>query len=89
MVHRRLGRSNLLVSPIGFGAFKIGRNEGIKYPQGYELPDEKESLLPSASIQVRNIATTTAATAAMTSQDFLLMGRVGQNRPFDIVVVGE
>jgi aryl-alcohol dehydrogenase-like predicted oxidoreductase len=40
VVHRRLGRSGLTVSPIGFGAFKIGRNEGIKYPQGYDLPDE-------------------------------------------------
>ena len=28
------------MSPIGFGAFKIGRNEGIKYPQGYDLPDD-------------------------------------------------
>ncbi len=42
MVHRRLGRSGLLVSPIGFGAFKIGRNRGIKYAQGYPLPDEDE-----------------------------------------------
>jgi aryl-alcohol dehydrogenase-like predicted oxidoreductase len=28
------------MSPIGFGAFKIGRNQGIKYPQGYDLPDD-------------------------------------------------
>ncbi|MCZ6445527.1 MAG: aldo/keto reductase [Planctomycetota bacterium] len=42
MVHRRLGRSGLLVSPIGFGAFKIGRNRGIKFAQGYPLPDEDE-----------------------------------------------
>jgi aryl-alcohol dehydrogenase-like predicted oxidoreductase len=28
------------VSPIGFGAFKIGRNQGVKYPAGYDLPDE-------------------------------------------------
>jgi len=26
------------ISPIGFGAFKIGRNEGIKYERGYDLP---------------------------------------------------
>jgi aryl-alcohol dehydrogenase-like predicted oxidoreductase len=41
VVHRRLGRSGLTVSPVGFGAFKIGRNEGIKYPRGYDLPDER------------------------------------------------
>ena len=40
MVKRRLGRSNIEVSPIGFGAFKIGRNTGVKYPQAYDLPDD-------------------------------------------------
>lgn len=28
------------ISPIGFGAFKIGRNEKIKYPAGFDLPDD-------------------------------------------------
>lgn len=37
---RRLGRTGLTPSPIGFGAFKIGRNEGVKYEHGYALPDE-------------------------------------------------
>jgi aryl-alcohol dehydrogenase-like predicted oxidoreductase len=40
---RPLGRTGLSVSPIGFGAFKIGRNEGIKYPEGYELPSDDRS----------------------------------------------
>ncbi len=40
MVPRRLGRSGLEVSPIGLGAFKIGRNTGIKYAQGYALPGD-------------------------------------------------
>ena len=30
------------LSPLGFGAFKIGRNQGIKYEQAYELPSEME-----------------------------------------------
>jgi aryl-alcohol dehydrogenase-like predicted oxidoreductase len=33
----------LSVSPIGFGAFKIGRNQGIKYPASYDLPDDAAS----------------------------------------------
>lgn len=37
----RLGRA---VTAIGWGAFKIGRNEGIKYPAPYDLPSEAESI---------------------------------------------
>lgn len=37
---RPLGRTGLMVPPLGFGAFKIGRNQGIKYPQPYDLPDD-------------------------------------------------
>ncbi len=43
MDHRSLGTTGILVSPIGFGAFKIGRNRGIKYPTGYALPDEDDA----------------------------------------------
>lgn len=42
MVQRPLGNTGLRVSPIGLGAFKIGRNVGIKYPHHYELPEENE-----------------------------------------------
>lgn len=27
---------------LGFGSFKIGRNEGVKYPSGYSLPSDDE-----------------------------------------------
>lgn len=40
LVRRPLGRTGLDVSPLGFGSFKIGRNQGIKYPQAYDLPDD-------------------------------------------------
>lgn len=29
------------LSPLGFGAFKIGRNQGTKYAQPYELPSDE------------------------------------------------
>ena len=42
MDQRRLGRHGPLVGTIGFGAFKIGRNEQTKYGTEYPLPDEEE-----------------------------------------------
>lgn len=43
MEHRSLGRCGLDVSVLGFGAFKIGRNQGIRYERGYDLPDDAEA----------------------------------------------
>lgn len=39
MDRRPLGKSAVAVSAIGFGAFKIGRNQGTKYAAAYPLPD--------------------------------------------------
>lgn len=41
MVRRRLGTTGLELSPIGFGAFKIGRNEKTKYKHAYDLPSDE------------------------------------------------
>jgi aryl-alcohol dehydrogenase-like predicted oxidoreductase len=41
LIRRLLGRTGLSVSPIGFGGFKIGRNQKAKYPAAYELPTEE------------------------------------------------
>ena len=43
MVLRALGKTGLKVTPISFGAFKIGRNEKTKYEQSYPLPSEEET----------------------------------------------
>ncbi|QNN20741.1 aldo/keto reductase [Planctomycetales bacterium ZRK34] len=50
MEQRRLGKHGPSVSVIGFGAFKIGRNQKIKYARPYDLPsdDEVASLLGGA-----------------------------------------
>ncbi len=38
----RLGSTELMISPIGLGTVKLGRNEGVKYPQPFDLPTDKE-----------------------------------------------
>jgi aryl-alcohol dehydrogenase-like predicted oxidoreductase len=41
---RRLGSTGLRVSPLGLGTVKFGRNQGVKYPQAFELPSDREAL---------------------------------------------
>jgi aryl-alcohol dehydrogenase-like predicted oxidoreductase len=43
MPRRTAPRLAAPVTAIGWGAFKIGRNEGIKYPTGYALPSDAEA----------------------------------------------
>ncbi|WP_339731104.1 aldo/keto reductase [uncultured Gimesia sp.] len=40
MQYRDLGSTGFSISALGFGAFKIGRNQQIKYSQAYDLPDD-------------------------------------------------
>lgn len=37
---RALGATGLNVSALGLGTVKLGRNQGVKYPSGFELPDD-------------------------------------------------
>lgn len=39
---RALGRTGLMVSPIGLGTVKFGRTEGLKYPASFSLPEDRE-----------------------------------------------
>lgn len=39
--YRPLGATGMSISPIGLGTVKFGRNQGVKYPEDFELPDDK------------------------------------------------
>ncbi|QLC73539.1 aldo/keto reductase [Pseudomonas sp. LPB0260] len=39
-LHRPLGATGLLVSPLGLGTVKLGRDQGVKYPSGFRIPDD-------------------------------------------------
>ncbi|MGI9322816.1 MAG: aldo/keto reductase [Pseudomonadales bacterium] len=41
-MYRPLGQTGLEVAPLSLGAVKLGRNTGVKYPQGFELPTDAE-----------------------------------------------
>ena len=38
---RRLGATDITVSALGLGTVKLGRNEGVKYPSEFTIPDDK------------------------------------------------
>lgn len=41
MDKRYIADTGIAVSPLGLGTVKFGRNQGVKYPQGFELPSDK------------------------------------------------
>lgn len=40
---RTLGSTGMNVSVLGFGTVKLGRNEGVKYPEAFTLPEDREA----------------------------------------------
>lgn len=40
----KLGRSDLLLSALGWGTVKLGRNQAVKYPSDFDLPSDDEAL---------------------------------------------
>ncbi|MDR9752129.1 aldo/keto reductase [Pseudomonas sp. SZMC_28357] len=42
-LHRPLGNTGLSVSPLGLGTVKFGRDQGVKYPQGFQIPGDDDA----------------------------------------------
>ena len=42
-LHRPLGSLGINVSPVGLGTVKLGRDQGVKYPDGFTIPDDHEA----------------------------------------------
>ena len=85
-----LGSSGLLVSRIGLGTVKFGRNQGVKYPEQFELPTDRDiqALLFSAEALGINLLDT--APAYGTSEERL--GKLLTNKRHDWIIctkVGE
>ncbi len=41
MLTRTLGATGIAVSPLGLGTVKLGRNQAVKYPAAFVIPDDK------------------------------------------------
>lgn len=44
-LHRPLGSTGFMVSPLGLGTVKLGRDQGVKYPNGFTIPSDDEARL--------------------------------------------
>ena len=42
-LHRPLGSLGINVSPVGLGTVKLVRDQGVKYPDGFTIPDDHEA----------------------------------------------
>lgn len=48
---RKLGNTGLKVSALGLGTVKLGRDQGVKYPNGFTIPDDQTALALLAQAQ--------------------------------------
>lgn len=84
---RALGDTGLMVSPLGLGTVKFGRNEGVKYPQGFQIPEEKELARLLSLAQEHDINLLDTAPAYGTSEERL--GRLLKGQRNRWVIVGK
>lgn len=82
---RPLGSTGLLVSPLGLGTVKFGRNQGVKYPQPFVLPSDAEllNLLDTAWDLGINLLDTAPAYGSSEER----LGRLLKRRRRDWVIV--
>ena len=87
--HVNLADTGLSVSQLGLGTVKFGRNEDVKYPQAFEIPDDKQvlALLSQAHEAGINLLDTAPAygsaqqrlgTLIGNSDDWLICSKVGE-----------
>ena len=85
--HIELGKTGLMISPLGLGTVKFGRNEQVKYPQSFEIPDEDflADLLSLAQDLGVNMLDTAPAYGASEER----LGRLLKGQRKDWVIVGK
>ncbi len=89
MYKRQLGSTGIEVSVLGLGTVKIGRNQQVKYPHGFKIPDDRAvaELLELAQSQGINFIDTAPAYGSSEQRlgellpnrhDWIIMTKVGE-----------
>ena len=87
MQKRVLGSTGISVSQLGLGTTKFGRNVGVKYPQGFEIPSEETLAELLALAKDLGINVIDTAPAYGTSEERL--GRLLRGQREDWVIIGK
>ncbi|OUS10547.1 aldo/keto reductase [Gammaproteobacteria bacterium 54_18_T64] len=90
LARRALGKTGMEVSILGLGTVKLGRDRGVKYPQSFKIPNDKEAgdLIALAKDSGINLIDTAPAYGnseqrlgkllAGQRQDWLICSKVGE-----------
>jgi aryl-alcohol dehydrogenase-like predicted oxidoreductase len=87
MEKRQLGQTGISVSPLGLGTVKFGRNEQVKYPAAFDIPDEDflANLLALAS----DLGINMLDTAPSYGESEERLGRLLKGQREDWVIIGK
>lgn len=88
--YRPLGSTGLLVSPLGLGTVKLGRDQAVKYPRPFSIPDDRAARRLLGRAQALGINLIDTAPAYGQSEERLGQLLQGQREQWIIVSkVGE
>jgi aryl-alcohol dehydrogenase-like predicted oxidoreductase len=85
MDKRQIGQTGVSLSRLGLGTVKFGRNAGVKYPAGFELPDDYSLTRLLSQAQELGINTLDTAPAYGTSEERLGMLLKGKRQDWTII----
>lgn len=84
---RPLGKTGLTISPLGLGTVKFGRNEGVKYPEEFQIPDERH--LADLIAQAKELGINMLDTAPAYGSSEERLGRLLNKQRQDWIIVGK
>lgn len=87
MEKRELGNTGIEMSVLGLGTVKFGRNAGVKYPSGFEIPDEE--FLAGFLAEARDLGINALDTAPAYGRSEERLGRLLKGQRESWVIVGK
>lgn len=84
---RPFGKTGLMISPLGLGTVKLGRNKALKYPQPFDLPTDAQAADLLRAAQKRGVTLLDTAPAYGEAQERLgrILGACGGRDRWTIV----